>query len=109
MPLLVMAVAFTLLFVTLHLAAMRNEILRRRVRTHAADAGASAHGKLARMNLGPHADFIVAAYARGRASSSALLIAWVVLDYRAQRRTLADLEARGVTRRSRARPATTAA
>jgi heme exporter protein C len=32
-PLLVMAVAFTLLFVTLHLAAMRNEILRRRVRS----------------------------------------------------------------------------
>ena len=31
-PLLVMAVAFTLLFATLHLAAMRNEILRRRVR-----------------------------------------------------------------------------
>jgi heme exporter protein C len=32
-PLLVMALAFTLLFLTLHLAAMRNEILRRRVRT----------------------------------------------------------------------------
>jgi heme exporter protein C len=32
-PLLVMAVAFTLLFATIHLAAMRNEILRRRVRT----------------------------------------------------------------------------
>lgn len=32
-PLLWMALAFTLLFVTLHLAAMRNEILRRRVRT----------------------------------------------------------------------------
>ena len=32
-PLLVMAVAFSLLFVTLHLAAMRNEILRRRIRT----------------------------------------------------------------------------
>jgi heme exporter protein C len=32
-PLLVMAVAFTLLFATLHVAAMRNEILRRRVRT----------------------------------------------------------------------------
>jgi heme exporter protein C len=31
-PLLVMAIAFSLLFVTLHLAAMRNEILRRRVR-----------------------------------------------------------------------------
>ena len=32
-PLLVMAVAFTLLFLTLHVAAMRNEILRRRIRT----------------------------------------------------------------------------
>jgi heme exporter protein C len=32
-PLLLMAAAFTLLFVTLWLAAMRNEILRRRVRT----------------------------------------------------------------------------
>jgi heme exporter protein C len=32
-PLLVMAAAFMLLFLTLHLAAMRNEILRRRVRT----------------------------------------------------------------------------
>ncbi|HEX9323865.1 MAG TPA: heme ABC transporter permease [Xanthobacteraceae bacterium] len=32
-PLLVMALAFTLLYLTLYLAAMRNEILRRRVRT----------------------------------------------------------------------------
>ena len=32
-PLIVMSVAFTLLFMTLHLAAMRNEIMRRRVRT----------------------------------------------------------------------------
>jgi len=32
-PLLAMLVAFTLLFFTLHLAAMRNEILRRRLRT----------------------------------------------------------------------------
>jgi heme exporter protein C len=32
-PLIAMLVAFTLLFVTLHLAAMRNEILRRRLRT----------------------------------------------------------------------------
>jgi len=32
-PLLVMALAFFLLFFTLHLAAMRNEILRRRVRS----------------------------------------------------------------------------
>jgi heme exporter protein C len=32
-PLLAMTAAFTLLFLTLHMAAMRNEILRRRVRT----------------------------------------------------------------------------
>src|SRR5262250_3196381 len=32
-PLLIMTLAFTLLFITLHLAAMRNEILRRRVRS----------------------------------------------------------------------------
>jgi heme exporter protein C len=32
-PLVLMAVAFALLFVTLHLAAMRNETMRRRVRT----------------------------------------------------------------------------
>src|SRR3954471_10386352 len=33
MPLVVMLIAFTLLFLALHLAAMRNEIMRRRVRT----------------------------------------------------------------------------
>jgi heme exporter protein C len=32
-PLIVMLIAFTLLFLALHLAAMRNEVLRRRVRT----------------------------------------------------------------------------
>jgi heme exporter protein C len=32
-PLFAMAIAFTLLFMTLHIAAMRNEILRRRVRS----------------------------------------------------------------------------
>ena len=32
-PLIVMAIAFTLLFLTLHLATMRNEIMRRRVRS----------------------------------------------------------------------------
>jgi heme exporter protein C len=32
-PLLAMVIAFTLLFLTLHVAAMRNEILRRRVRS----------------------------------------------------------------------------
>jgi heme exporter protein C len=41
-PLLVMAVAFTLLFFTLHIAAMRNEILRRRVRSMRMMQAASA-------------------------------------------------------------------
>ena len=44
-PLLVMAAAFTLLFILLHLMAMRNEILRRRARTlglMAADRAAGA-------------------------------------------------------------------
>jgi len=51
------------------------------------------------MNLGPHADFIVASYAL-TAFVIAALIAWIVLDYSAQRRILGDLEERGVTRRS---------
>jgi heme exporter protein D len=56
------------------------------------------------MNLGPHADFILAAYVVAAIVLGGL-IAWVFLDYRAQTRTLAELEARGVTRRSeRAKP-----
>ena len=51
------------------------------------------------MNLGPHAAFIVAAYAVA-VMVIAALIAWVALDHRAQRRRLASLEAHGVTRRS---------
>jgi heme exporter protein D len=50
------------------------------------------------MNLGPHADFIVTAYALA-ATIVAILIGWVVLDHRQQARSLADLEARGMTRR----------
>jgi len=42
LPLLVMAIGFTLLFVALHLAAMRNEILRRRLRRLAILAAADA-------------------------------------------------------------------
>lgn len=51
------------------------------------------------MSFGPHADFIVAAYAV-TLFVVALLVGWVVLDYFAQRRILGDLEERGVTRRS---------
>jgi heme exporter protein D len=56
------------------------------------------------MDLGPHAAFIIAAYL-----SAAIvvlgLIAWVMADYDAQRRVLADLEERGVTRRSKSEAA----
>ena len=55
------------------------------------------------MDLGPHAIFIVIAYV-----SAALvvlgLVAWVLADHSAQRRLLADLEARGVKRRSQRSP-----
>jgi heme exporter protein C len=43
-PLFVMAIAFTLLFFTLHVAAMRNEIMRRRVRTLLMRAAEAAGG-----------------------------------------------------------------
>jgi heme exporter protein D len=51
------------------------------------------------MNLGPHAAFILAAYAAAVAVVAGL-VAWVVVDFRAQKRVLGDLEAHGVTRRS---------
>jgi heme exporter protein D len=51
------------------------------------------------MTLGPHAVFIIASYAVTVLVVAALL-AWIVLDYSAQRRILGDLEERGVTRRS---------
>jgi heme exporter protein D len=51
------------------------------------------------MDLGPHAIFIIAAYGAA-AVVVAALIAWVLFDYRAQKRMLGDLEAHGVTRRS---------
>jgi heme exporter protein D len=51
------------------------------------------------MNLGTHAGFIVAAYVVTLAVVAAL-IAWVALDHRVQKRNLARMEARGVTRRS---------
>ena len=51
------------------------------------------------MDLGPHAAFIVGAY--GVALLIMItMITWIWLDHRQQTRILADLEARGVTRRS---------
>jgi heme exporter protein D len=51
------------------------------------------------MSLGPHAAFIVTAYAAAIAIIAGL-IAWVVLDRRRLSRMLDDFEAQGVTRRS---------
>lgn len=52
------------------------------------------------MDLGPHASFIWASYG-AVAGVLALLIAWLLWDGHRQRRLLAELEARGVRRRSR--------
>ena len=49
------------------------------------------------MDLGPYAVFIVVAYGLTFLVIAAL-VAWVVVDYRVQRRKLADLEARGAGR-----------
>ena len=51
------------------------------------------------MSLGPYASFIVSSYALV-ALVLALLIGWIVLDYRSQTRRLREFEEGGVTRRS---------
>ena len=51
------------------------------------------------MQATAHIEFIVAAYGVGVVVIVAL-IAWVMLDYRLQRRILAELETKGVARRS---------
>lgn len=51
------------------------------------------------LNLGPHAGFIVASYLVSLAVVFGA-IGWVVADHAAQKRTLAELEVRGLRRRS---------
>jgi heme exporter protein D len=51
------------------------------------------------VDLGPHAGFIELAYGFA-ALIVTLMIVWIVVDHRRQARTLAELEARGMTRRS---------
>ncbi|QCI69163.1 heme exporter protein CcmD [Phreatobacter stygius] len=55
------------------------------------------------MMQGPHAGFILAAYGLSVATIAGL-IAWIVVDHARQTAILADLTARGVTRRSAAQP-----
>jgi heme exporter protein D len=49
--------------------------------------------------LGPHAPFIVTAYAAAPLVIAALIF-WVAVDYSTQQRIIAELEKRGVKRRS---------
>ncbi len=51
------------------------------------------------MDLGIHAGFILAAYGAA-VIVLGLVVLWVMLDHRAQRRALAALEAQGISRRS---------
>ena len=51
------------------------------------------------MDLGPHSGFIVSAYIIAAVVVRALVV-WVSADHMAQKRALADLERRGITRRS---------
>ena len=51
------------------------------------------------MNLGPYAAYIISAYVTGAIVLGGLT-AWVLLDHRAQRRKLTDLEESGMKRRS---------
>jgi heme exporter protein D len=51
------------------------------------------------MDLGPHAGFIIGAYAIVTLVVAVLVI-WVIADHMTQKRALADLERRGITRRS---------
>jgi heme exporter protein D len=51
------------------------------------------------MSLGPYASFIVTSYAAA-AIMVAILIGWVVLDYRNQTQRLRELDRSGITRRS---------
>ena len=56
------------------------------------------------MDLGPHAAFVIAAYAVAALVVLGLVV-WVTADHSAQRRLLEDLEARGMTRRSKSEAA----
>ena len=51
------------------------------------------------MDLGPHAAFIEIAYVIATVIVAAMIL-WVMIDHRRQLRRLAELEARGLMRRS---------
>ncbi len=87
-PLLVMAIAFTLLFFTLHIMAMRNEILAPARGDHAA-AGRTRwlarSGRPPRGDAYDHASYVCCRLWEPPSSHVAALILWVWLDGRARR------------------------
>jgi heme exporter protein D len=72
-------------------------------RRDADDFQIGLRGCVIAMDLGPHAFFILAAYA-ATGLIVALLILRAVIDHRAQVKALAELESRGARRRSAGRP-----
>ena len=88
-PLLVMAIGFTLLFFTLHMMAMRNEIWRRRVIAMRRVAARSAERRVSAM-IG-HTAFILASYGASFVVLAGL-IGWIFIDQRIQRQALQELE-----------------
>ena len=56
-------------------------------------------GRCEAMSLGPYANFIATSYLVVLVVV-VLLIAWIVIDYRDQKRRLSELESEGVVRRS---------
>ena len=86
-PLIVMSLAFTCLFLTLHVMAIRNEILRRRIARVTMLAAAEGDRLAAgirpgrRLMADPHIGFVIAAYAVAAATIAAMIGA-VVLDGR---------------------------
>ncbi len=99
-PLLIMAVGFTTLFLTLHMLAIRNEIMRppaapsfdaRGRRGHVAPRGAGAGG----MNLAaPHIGFVIAAYAIALLWSLAAWSSGRLVNYRTLKKQLERVETR---------------
>jgi heme exporter protein D len=51
------------------------------------------------MSLGPHAAFVLSSYGVALAIV-AVLVSWILIDRYRLRRTIEDLEAHGITRRS---------
>ena len=86
-PLIVMSLAFTCLFLTLHVMAIRNEILRRRIARVTMLAAAEGDRLAPEFAAGgalmadPHIGFVIAAYAVAAATIAAMIGA-VVLDGR---------------------------